>query len=227
MFSKSFFSFLFATIKILSMFSLINQLKVINFRTWYQIKRNSLNMADRKSGRMIWVDLEMTGLDVDKDKIIEIACIVTDAHLKIIAEGPNLIIHESEELLSGMDEWCQQHHGASGLTEAVRKSKISTKDAEDEVLQFVKKYTSPKVCPLAGNSVHADKKFLDKYMPMFSNHLHYRIIDVSTVKELCKRWYPGIYNKAPTKQGSHRAMGDIMESIKELKYYKDNMFIQT
>lgn len=192
-----------------------------------QSKMNSGDINDSKSNRMVWVDLEMTGLNVDTDKIIEIACIVTDSQLNVIAEGPHLIIHESDDLLSGMDEWCQEHHGASGLTKAVKESTISTKDAEDEVLAFVKKYTPPKVCPLAGNSVHVDKKFLDKYMPRFSDHLHYRITDVSTVKELCKRWYPDIYNGAPVKLGTHRAMEDIMESIKELKYYKNNIFLRS
>nr|XP_033790059.1 oligoribonuclease, mitochondrial-like [Geotrypetes seraphini] len=174
--------------------------------------------------RMVWVDLEMTGLDIEKDKIIEMACLITDSDLNILAEGPNLIIHQPDELLDGMSDWCKQHHGKSGLTQAVRDSKISLQHAEYEFLSFVRQHTPPGVCPLAGNSVHADKKFLDKYMPQFMRHLHYRIIDVSTVKELCRRWYAEEYKLAPKKKASHRALGDIRESIKELQFYRSNIF---
>ncbi|KAL2076874.1 hypothetical protein ACEWY4_027521 [Coilia grayii] len=186
---------------------------------------NSSNSAstDLKQ-RMVWVDLEMTGLDIDKDEIIEMACIITDSELNILAEGPNLIIHQPDELLDGMSEWCKTHHGNSGLTQAVRDSKISLQDAEREFLSFIQKYTPPRQCPLAGNSVHADKRFLDKYMPQFMSQLHYRIVDVSTVKELCRRWYPEEYRKAPSKRGSHRALDDIRESIKELKFYRQAIF---
>lgn len=177
------------------------------------------------SSRLVWVDLEMTGLDIDKDHIIEMACIVTDSSMNVIAEGPNLIIHQPEEVLSGMGDWCKEHHGASGLTDAVRKSTVELKEAEEQMLAFIKEHTPVKECPLAGNSVHADKRFLDKYMPRFMEHLHYRIVDVSTVKELCKRWYSWIYKGAPKKKETHRALEDIKESIKELKYYRSNMFL--
>ncbi|XP_062374047.1 small fragment nuclease [Sardina pilchardus] len=189
---------------------------------------DSCNFSNSTSGdstqRIVWVDLEMTGLDIDKDEIIEMACIITDSELNILAEGPNLIINQPGELLDGMSEWCKTHHGNSGLTQAVRDSKISLQDAENEFLSFIKKYIPPRQCPLAGNSVHADKKFLDKYMPQFMSHLHYRIIDVSTVKELCRRWYPEEYKKAPSKKGSHRALDDIQESIEELKFYRSAVF---
>ncbi|XP_049324846.1 small fragment nuclease [Astyanax mexicanus] len=185
---------------------------------------SSQSSSDRQSQRMVWVDLEMTGLDIEKDQIIEMACIITDSNLNILAEGPNLIINQPNELLDGMSDWCKEHHGNSGLTQAVRDSKISLQQAEYEFLSFIRQHTPPGQCPLAGNSVHADKKFLDKYMPQFMRHLHYRIIDVSTVKELCRRWFPGDYKLAPQKKASHRALDDIQESIKEMQYYRVNIF---
>uniref|UniRef100_A0A667XCA4 Oligoribonuclease, mitochondrial n=1 Tax=Myripristis murdjan TaxID=586833 RepID=A0A667XCA4_9TELE len=166
----------------------------------------------------------MTGLDIEKDHIIEMACIITDSELNILAEGPNLIINQSDELLDGMSDWCKEHHGKSGLTQAVRDSKISLQQAEYEFLSFIRQHTPPGQCPLAGNSVHADKKFLDKYMPQFMYHLHYRIIDVSTIKELCRRWFPEEYKMAPQKKASHRALDDIRESIRELQFYRANVF---
>ncbi|KAM3868970.1 small fragment nuclease [Diretmus argenteus] len=174
--------------------------------------------------RMVWVDLEMTGLDIEKDQIIEMACIITDAELNVLAEGPNLIINQSDELLDGMSDWCKEHHGNSGLTQAVRDSRISLQQAEYEFLSFIRQHTPPGQCPLAGNSVHADKKFLDKYMPQFMYHLHYRIIDVSTIKELCRRWFPEEYKMGPQKRASHRALDDIQESIRELQFYRANVF---
>ncbi|XP_053307774.1 oligoribonuclease, mitochondrial [Spea bombifrons] len=183
-------------------------------------------MANSMGQRMVWVDLEMTGLDIEKDQIIEMACLITDSDLNIISEGPNLIIHQPDELLDGMSDWCKEHHGKSGLTHAVRQSHLTLQQAEYEFLSFIRLHTPPGLCPLAGNSVHADKKFLDKYMPRFMTHLHYRIIDVSTVKELCRRWYSEEYVLAPKKTGSHRALDDIKESINELKFYKDTIFKQ-
>ncbi|XP_069081030.1 oligoribonuclease, mitochondrial isoform X3 [Pleurodeles waltl] len=158
--------------------------------------RNCTMAGDSAGHRMVWVDLE----------------------------GPNLIIKQPDELLDGMSEWCKEHHGKSGLTQAVRESKIALQQAEYEFLSFVRQHTRPGLCPLAGNSVHADKKFLDKYMPQFMKHLHYRIIDVSTVKELCRRWYPDDYEHAPKKKATHRALDDITESIKELQFYRDHIF---
>ncbi|XP_023680422.1 small fragment nuclease [Paramormyrops kingsleyae] len=185
---------------------------------------SSAVLSEDMTQRLVWVDLEMTGLDIEKDKIIEMACIITDSDMNVLAEGPNLIINQSDELLDSMSDWCKEHHGKSGLTQAVRDSKISLQQAEYEFLSFVRQHTPPGHCPLAGNSVHADKKFLDKYMPQFMHHLHYRIIDVSTIKELCRRWFPIEYKLAPQKKASHRALDDIQESIKELQYYKANVF---
>ncbi|XP_061595312.1 oligoribonuclease, mitochondrial-like [Cololabis saira] len=174
--------------------------------------------------RMVWVDLEMTGLDIDKDQIIEMACIITDPDLNLVAEGPNLIINQPDELLDGMSEWCREHHGKSGLTQAVRSSTITLQQAEYEFLSFVRQHTPPGQCPLAGNSVHADKRFLDKFMPQFMFHLHYRIVDVSTIKELSRRWFPDEYKRVPHKKNTHRALDDIQESIKELQFYRTNVF---
>ncbi|XP_026184672.1 small fragment nuclease [Mastacembelus armatus] len=186
-------------------------------------RRNSMS-STAMSQRMVWVDLEMTGLDIEKDQIIEMACIITDSDLNILAEGPNLIINQPDQLLEGMSEWCKEHHGKSGLTQAVRESKITLEQAEYEFLSFVRQHTPPGQCHLAGNSVHADKRFLDKYMPQFMYHLHYRIIDVSTIKELCRRWFPEEYKMVPHKKATHRALEDIRESIKELQYYRACVF---
>ncbi|XP_052281400.1 oligoribonuclease, mitochondrial-like isoform X2 [Dreissena polymorpha] len=171
--------------------------------------------------------LQMSGLDLDKDHILEMACIVTDKDLNIVAESEDLVIHQPDEVLNGMDSWCTQHHGESGLTEAVRKSKISLTEAEDRMMEFVQEHTLQRTAPLGGNSVHADRGFLVKYMPRFTGHLHYRIIDVSTVKELSKRWFPLEYSSAPAKKLSHRALDDIKESIEELRYYRQNVFKPT
>ncbi|XP_010774720.1 small fragment nuclease isoform X2 [Notothenia coriiceps] len=163
-----------------------------------QLSRKISMSPNAMSQRMVWVDLEMTGLDIEKDQIIEMACLITDSELNILAE--------------------------SGLTQAVQDSKITLEQAEYEFLSFVRQHTPPGQCPLAGNSVHADKRFLDKFMPQFMFHLHYRIIDVSTIKELCRRWYPKEYKIVPHKKAAHRALDDIQESIKELKFYRANVF---
>ncbi|XP_046544406.1 oligoribonuclease, mitochondrial-like [Haliotis rubra] len=181
-------------------------------------------IQDAEKNRIVWIDLEMTGLNIETDQILEIACLVTDGQLNIVAEGPNLVINQPDSALDAMDNWCTEHHGKSGLTEAVKNSKITLPKAEQEVLQFAKMHTQPGVCPLGGNSVHADKMFLKKYMPQLVNHLHYRIMDVSTVKELCRRWCPEKYEAAPIKKVSHRALDDIKESIEELKYYRATIF---
>jgi len=174
--------------------------------------------------RMIWVDCEMTGLNVTVDHLIEIAVLITDKDLNLLATGPNLVIHQSKEVMDGMNEWCVNQHGASGLTQRVLDSKISVKDAEKQVLDFVQAWTPAGKCVLAGNSVGEDKKFIEKHMPEFYRHLHYRIIDVSTIKELAKRWKPDLHASAPSKKGSHLAMDDILESVEELKHYQKAMF---
>lgn len=174
--------------------------------------------------RLVWIDLEMTGLNVYTDKIIEIACIITDGNLNVVAEGPELVIHQEKDIMDSMDEWCTNQHGSSGLTAKVLNSTVSTKDAEDQVLEFIKRHVNEMGSGiLAGNSVHMDKEFLRKEMPDLLGYLHYRLVDVSTVKALAQNWYPNL--AMMSKAESHRALDDIRESIKELKYYRDKIFV--
>ncbi|CAI9717080.1 mitochondrial [Octopus vulgaris] len=195
-------------------------------RTPLSINRNGMttSMLDVAKERIVWVDLEMTGLDIETDKIIEIACVITDSQLNIIAEIPPFVIHQPDNVLDGMNEWCQVHHGKSGLTEAVRKSNTTLQSAEEKLLAFLTQHVPKQKCPLAGNSIYMDKMFLQKYMPKFTDFLHYRIIDVSSVKELCRRWYKDEFKNSPEKSLSHRGQEDIKESIKELQYYKMKIF---
>ena len=167
---------------------------------------------------LIWIDLEMTGLDPDKEKIIEIATLVTDSDLNILAEGPNLIISQAKEILDSMDEWNQNQHGKSGLIEEVIESNITEQVAEIETLDFISKYVGEKISPMCGNTVSHDRRFLSKYMPRLEAYFNYRHIDVSSFKEVAVRWM----NEAQVyeKKGSHRALGDIKESVEELKFYK-------
>lgn len=180
--------------------------------------------TEMRGDRLVWVDMEMTGLDPDINHILEVACIVTDGNLNVIAEGPNLVIHQPPEILSGENDWCLIQHDKSGLNKASASSKISLKEAEDRLLAFIEAHTLPGKCPLAGNSVYGDRMFLRKHMPRFDSHLHYRLVDVSTVKELCRRWFPDVYEKAPEKILAHRSLADIKESIDELKYYRSTIF---
>jgi len=178
-------------------------------------------MAQKQN--LIWIDLEMTGLDPERDQIIEIATIVTDADLNVLAEGPAMAVFATDEMLDGMDEWCTTHHGASGLTQRVKDSKISALEAEAQTLEFLASWVEKGASPLCGNSVHQDRRFLVKYMPQLEAYCHYRNIDVSTVKELAKRWSPAVANGVK-KQGAHLALDDIRESIEELKYYREHFF---
>ncbi len=175
---------------------------------------------------LIWVDLEMTGLDPETEVIVEIAVIVTDGQLDVAQEGPDLVIHADEDVLGRMHSRVKQMHGQSGLTEAIRHSALTTQQAEEEVLAFVKTHVSMAgSAPLAGNSVHADRAFMRRYMPTLEAYCHYRNVDVSTLKELARRWYPGVVDAAPVKAGDHRALADIKESIDELRYYRDALFV--
>ncbi|XP_053663914.1 oligoribonuclease, mitochondrial [Anopheles marshallii] len=181
-------------------------------------------MSQLSSQNLVWMDLEMTGLEVDKDRILEIACIVTDSKLNIIAKGPNIIINEPDSVLDTMNSWCKEHHAKSGLIEAVKKSTCTLEQAEQQVLDFVKQYCPERSCPMAGNSIYMDRLFIRKHMSTLNEYLHYRVIDVSTVKELSKRWNGEVYKSTPPKILAHRALDDIEESIKEMKYYKDTFF---
>lgn len=175
--------------------------------------------------RLVWMDLEMSGLDVGRERILEIATIITDGQLEVVAEGPELVVHQSDDVLAGMDAWNTEHHGASGLTDRVRASTVSEQEAEAQTLAFVQAHVGPRAAPLAGNSVHQDRLFIAKYLPALNAHLHYRNVDVSTVKELVQRWYPDVFQKRPSKKGSHRALDDIRESIEELRFYRRAVFV--
>ncbi|MCD8512717.1 MAG: oligoribonuclease [Nitrincola sp.] len=172
---------------------------------------------------LLWIDLEMTGLDPEKDRIIEMAAIVTDVDLNLIAESHVITVHQPDSLLAQMDEWCTRQHGQSGLTARVRESKTTEAEAQQQMLAFLRQHTDKGVSPMCGNSIGQDRRFLVKYMPELEAHFHYRNIDVSTIKELAKRWKPSIMDGFK-KKGAHLALDDIRESIEELRYYRRNLF---
>ena len=174
---------------------------------------------------LIWIDLEMTGLDPERERIIEIATVVTDADLNVLAEGPSLAIHQSDQLLSEMDDWNTNQHGRSGLTERVRTSTITEADACAATIEFLRRWVPAGQSPMCGNSIGQDRRFLVRYMPELGNFFHYRNLDVSTLKELVRRWKPELENGF-AKKGSHLAMDDVYDSIAELAYYRD-VFIQS
>ena len=178
----------------------------------------------RKKSNLVWIDLEMTGLSPPNDRIIEIASIVTDIHLSIVAEGPELVIHQSDERLDGMDAWNKKTHSESGLIDQVRASEIDEAEAERRTLAFLRRYATKQRSPLCGNAICQDRRFLDRYMPQVSAYLHYRHLDVSTIKELARRWRPDLTSNQ-NKNSRHRAMDDIRESIEELRGYRDNFFL--
>ena len=167
----------------------------------------------------------MTGLSPANDRIIEIASIVTDIHLNVLAEGPVLVVHQSDERLEAMDDWNQKTHGGSGLIDLVRKSEIDEQEAQRQTLAFLRRHATKKRSPLCGNAVCQDRRFLDRYMPEVSDFLHYRHLDVSTVKELARRWRPELTDSSQKKRSKHRALDDIRESIEELRKYRDNFFL--
>ena len=170
---------------------------------------------------LIWIDLEMTGLDPQSDQIIEIATVVTDARLKLLAQGPVIAIHQPQSILDAMDEWNTRHHGESGLTERVRNSHSSTGDAERETLAFLRQYVPAGKSPMCGNSICQDRRFMARLMPELETYFHYRNLDVSTLKELARLWKPELM-AGFVKKGAHLALDDILESIDELKYYREH-----
>lgn len=172
---------------------------------------------------LIWIDLEMTGLDPETHKIIEIATIVTDAQLNVLAEGPVLAIHQNEQELLKMDDWCTTTHTNSGLVERVKASDINEQQAVAQTIEFLQQWVPHGVSPICGNSIGQDRRFLYKHMPDLESYFHYRYIDVSTLKELTRRWKPEVLDGF-SKQGSHLALDDIRESIAELKYYRQTIF---
>ena len=171
---------------------------------------------------LVWIDLEMSGLDPETCRILEIATLVTDADLEILGEGPDIVVHQPDAVLDAMDAWCTSHHGESGLTAAVKASEVSLAEAEARTLAFLEPLTEAGASPLCGNSIWQDRRFIARYMPKLDTFLHYRMIDVSTLKELARRWYPDA--KAPPKGESHRALDDIRESIAELRFYRESVF---
>ncbi len=177
-----------------------------------------------ENGRLVWVDLEMTGLDPATCHIVEVAVLVTDGELGVVAEGPELVVHQPDDVLAAMPPVVRDMHARSGLTEQIRRSTTSLAQAEDAVLAFLTEHVTPKNAPLCGNSVWKDKQFLEKYMPRVMEHLHYRIVDVSTIKELAARWYPPSM-QMPKKAEKHRALEDIKESIAELAFYRRSLFV--
>jgi oligoribonuclease len=180
---------------------------------------------DRLELPLVWIDLEMTGLDPDRERIVEIAVIITDGQLERLEEGPDLVLGADEAILDAMDPFVVQMHTASGLIPLIRSSTLTVEDAEQQVLDFVCRHVpEPRTAPLAGNSVHADRAFLRKYMPRIEDYVHYRNVDVSTIKELARRWHPAALERAPKKAGGHRALADIRESIEEMRYWRSAVF---
>lgn len=174
-------------------------------------------------GVLVWIDMEMTGLDPEVDVILEIASLVTDNDLNVIAEGPVLAVHQEEWVLARMDDWNVEHHTESGLVERVRRSPVSVTEAEALTLGFVQRHAEKHSAPLCGNTVWQDRRFLKRYMHSLEDWLHYRIVDVSTVKELARRWKPELVDRFK-KRNTHRALDDIRESVAELRYYRDAFF---
>jgi oligoribonuclease len=168
---------------------------------------------------LAWIDMEMTGLDPDRDRIIEIALVVTDSQLETVAEAPVLVVHQSAALLDSMDEWNKATHSRSGLVDKVRASGLSEADTESRMLEFLAEYVPAKASPMCGNSICQDRRFLARYMPRLEAHFHYRNLDVSTLKELARRWHPEAA-RAFVKRGKHEALADVYESIEELKHYR-------
>jgi len=176
--------------------------------------------------RLVWVDCEMTGLDLDKDVLIEIAALVTDGELNVLGEGVDLVVHADDAALDGMIDIVHRMHEKSGLTDAVRTSTVTVEQAEKLVLDYVRKWVpEARTAPLAGNSIATDRAFITKYMPALDAHLHYRMVDVSSIKELCRRWYPRVFFAKPDKGLAHRALADIQESLRELEYYRRTAFV--
>jgi oligoribonuclease len=176
--------------------------------------------------RLVWIDCEMTGLDLQRDALIEIAVLVTDGDLNVLGRGVDVVIHADESALAGMPEVVHEMHAHSGLTEAVRASTVTLAQAEELALSYVREHVpEPRTAPLAGNSIATDRGFLARDMPELDNHLHYRMVDVSSIKELCRRWFPRVFYAKPEKGLAHRALADIEESIRELQYYRRTLFV--
>jgi oligoribonuclease len=176
--------------------------------------------------RLVWIDCEMTGLDLARDALLEVAVLVTDADLAILDDGLDIIIHTDDDVLETMVPFVRDMHASSGLTEAVRRSTVTLGEAQERVLEYIKSHVpEANTAPLCGNSIATDRGFLNRDMPLLDEHLHYRMIDVSSIKELARRWYPRVYQSQPAKGLAHRALADIRESVTELDYYRRTLFV--
>ncbi len=180
-------------------------------------------MAPELETNFVWMDLEMSGLDPKTCVILEIATLITDKELNPVAQGPALVVHQPDSILDAMDDWNKKHHKESGLIQAVKGSKTSLAEAEQQTLEFISRHCKPKSSPLCGNTIYQDRRFLIEYMPKLEGYLHYRLVDVSTIKELVKRWY-GPEFQAPAKKQKHKALDDILETVEELKFYRKTVF---
>lgn len=173
---------------------------------------------------LVWVDMEMSGLVPERDRILEVAMVVTDSELNTVAEAPVYVIHQPDEVLDAMDSWNRSTHGKSGLVDKVRASTFTEAEVEARLVDFLKPLVGERLAPLAGNTVHQDRRFMARYMPLFEAYLHYRIVDVSTLKELAKRWRPDVL-AGVAKEGRHEALADIQESIEELRHYRRHFLV--
>jgi oligoribonuclease len=182
-------------------------------------------MAQVNNNNLIWIDMEMSGLIPDSDRILEVALVVTDSQLNVVAEAPVLAVHQSDSILDNMDKWNKSTHAKSGLIDKVKASKLNEDEVEKDMITFLQKYVPPNISPMCGNTICQDRRFLARTMPKLETYFHYRNLDVSTLKELVKRWKPDIL-AGLTKQGKHEALADIYDSIAELKYYREH-FIKT
>ena len=175
----------------------------------------------QNENNLCWLDMEMTGLNPDADRIIEVAMIITDADLNVVAQSEVYVIHQSDEVLNGMDAWNTATHGRTGLTQRVRDSRLSEAEVEEKLLDFISAWIPEKTSPMCGNTIHQDRRFMVRYMPKLEAYFHYRNLDVSTLKELARRWHPAVA-KGVVKRGSHQALDDILESIEEMRYYREH-----
>ena len=176
--------------------------------------------------RLVWIDLEMTGLDVERHRIVELAVIVTDAQLEVLADGLDLVVHQPPEVLAEMDDFVRKMHTKSGLLTEIERSSLSLDAAGKQAVEYIAQFVpNAGTAPMCGNSIGVDRRFLDQYLPELDRYLHYRSIDVSSFKELCRRWYPAVYKKRPHKAETHRALADVRESIAELRFYREHMLL--
>lgn len=190
-----------------------------------QTTARASKMEELNTKPIVWMDLEMTGLDPKTNRIIEIACLVTDSQLNVISSEPlQIVIRQPDALLDAMDEWCTRTHTATGLLKQCKESRVTEQEAETEVVNFLKKYVKPNESPLGGNTIYMDRIFLREQMPQINKYLHYRVVDVSSIRELCHRWNLETFRNRPQKKLVHRGVDDILETIEELKYYRQFMF---